>query len=369
MKIIRLIDRTRTVQDWKCPRARYYGYEYQGVGLVKSGTSLALFTGIVIHDAMAAIATFQSNHERVPIDEIAELARKQLYDNLIESAKGVVLAETIEYANEQAALTEGLIRGFFKHMWPRLMAQYPKIVAIEHEMEYTLSDGLVFMAKPDLIVENTEGELVYLEYKSTSSKKENWINSWETAVQLHSSILATEATLGRKPVYVQIVGLYKGYESYGKQASPFCYAYKKAGNPPFTQDQIQYEYKAGFRRYGTWELPGGTKAWVESMPDNIIANQFPLTPPIMVNDTMVEAFFRQRTIREAQIAHAMEVGEFDDPITGIDAVFPQHFDQCVPSFGWSCEFKKLCHGHVENPLEEGYEPRQPHHARELEPLG
>lgn len=354
------------MQDWKCPRSRYYGYEYQGRGIVKNGTSLALFTGITVHDAMAAIATFTQEGKDVPIDEIARAAFCQVHENIIVSAGGVILPETRDFANEQGALTEGMIRGFYKHLWPKLMALYPTIVAIEAEMEYVLDDGFIFMTKPDLIVETPEGELVYLEYKTTSSKKEGWMNSWETAVQLHSSILATEATIGRRPACVQIVGLYKGYESYGKQSSPFCYAYKKSGNPPFSQDQVQYDYKPGFRRVATWEMEGGVKAWVEGMPDLILANQFPLTPPIFVNEDLVGSFFKQRLLRERQIAIAATSSPNE---ADLDEFFPQHFDQCVPSYGWSCEFKKLCHGHVETPLEDGFELRTPHHKRELDEIG
>lgn len=366
-KLIRLVDRTRTVTDWKCPRARYWGYEYMGRGIVKSGTSLALFMGIIVHDAMAAIATYTKAGEPVPIDVIADAARIEMRTNILDAAKGLIELGTLDYANEQAALTEGMIRGFYKHVWPRLMAKF-KIIHVETEMEYTLAKSddveFVFMTKPDLIVEDEGGELVYLEYKSTSSKKDKWIQSWDTAVQLHSSIMATEATIGRRPAYVQIVGLYKGYESYGKQSSPFCYAYKKAGNPPFTVDQVQYEYKAGFRRFATWELPGGTKAWIDSMPEAVLANQYPMTAPIMVNEDLVASFFAQRLWRERDIVDSMGFdGTYD-----LDETFPQKFDQCVPSFGWDCEYKKLCHGMVKDPLQEGYEPRTPHHARELESL-
>jgi hypothetical protein len=320
---------------------------------------------------MAAIATLTKEDKPVPIDEIASAAYKQVYQNI--AGAEIVLPETQEFAAEQGTLIEGMLRGFYKHVWPRLMAQYPKVIAVEQEMEYKLvnEEGLeiVFMAKPDLIVEDKNGDLVYLEYKTTSSKKENWVNSWETAVQLHSSILATEQTLGRRPAYVQIVGLYKGYESYGKQGSPFCYAYKRQGNPPFTKDQIDYEFRPGFKRTPTWELPGGVKTWVESMPEVVLANQFPLTPPIMVNEDLVDRFFKQRAHREREIAYKYQLeSEGLTSEEALDIIFPQHFDQCKPSFGYGCQFLKLCHGNIDDPLKEGFEPRQPHHAREMEQL-
>lgn len=368
---LRLVDRTRTVTDWKCPRARFWGYEFKGRGIVKSGTSLPLFTGIILHDALAAIAIMTQADKPVPIDDIADAAFTQLRSNLIESAGANPDANDLDFANEQAALTEGIIRGFYKHVWPQLMAKFT-ILHVETEMEYALhNDGqveFVFMTKPDLIVEDHEGNVVYLEYKSTSSKQDKWIASWETAVQLHSSIMATESTIGIRPAYVQIVGMYKGYESYGKQSSPFCYAYKRSGNPPFTTDQVEYAYKAGFRRYPTWELKGGVKEWVASMPYNILTNQFPMTAPIFVNEHLVEAFFRQRAIREQEIARTMSTMSSENELDLMDATFPQHFDQCVPSFGWSCEYKRLCHSVVDNPLDSGFELRIPHHERELEGL-
>ena len=168
------------------------------------------------------------------------------------------------------------------------------------------------------------------------------------------------------PAAVQIVGLYKGYESYGKQSSPFCYAYKKAGNPPFTQDAIQYEYKAGFKRIPTWELEGGVKAWVDGMPENVLANQFPMTAPIPINEDLIDSFFKQRLVREMQIA---KCAQSDPNMADLDEFFPQRFDQCQPSFGYACGFKKLCHGYVENPLEDGFVLREPHHELERIQLG
>lgn len=360
----RVYDRSRVVTDWKCPRARYWGYEYGGKGIRKSSTSLELFTGITVHDCLATIATQHLTSDgQVDIEEIATLAFSAMKKQLLEANEGEVGAD--EFANEQACLTEGMLRGFYKHVWPRLLAQYPTIRYIEQEVEYK-HDGLVFMSKPDLVMENSEGDWVYIEYKTTGTKKEEWINSWETAVQLHSAIKACEQTLGKAPNMVQIVGLYKGYQSYGKQSSPFCYAYMKKGNPPFSEDQIAYEYKAGLKRYPVWELEGGVKKWVDDMPETVLANQFPMSPPIFVNEDMVNSFFEQRAIREGEIAYAAKNVD-DIPLNILlNEVFPQKFDQCIPPYGRACEFKKLCHGRCDDPLKEGFDWRTPHHQLELE---
>ena len=370
-RIIRLVDRTRITVDWKCKRSRFLGYELRGIGVTKATTSLPLFTGIVVHDALAAIATFTRDKQPVPIDEIAEAAFHQVHDSIFGSTSGVSLEDAEEFASEQASLTEGMIRGFYKHVWPRLLTLYPKIVAIEQEVQYQLGPGYMFMAKPDLLMEDLDGNIYYIEYKTTSSKKDTWIHSWETAVQLHSSVKAVEQTLGILPTAVQIIGLYKGYESYGKQSSPFCYAYTKKGNPPFTQDQVSYEYRAGLKRSPTWQMAGGVKAWIEGMPENLLADQFPMTAPIFINESLVKSFFDQTLIREAEIAQAMAdisvmAGSEIEPI--LDQVFPQTFEACAPGWGYGCQFVSICHGGITEPLEQGFKPREPHHKLELEQI-
>lgn len=357
-----LYDRSRVVQDWKCPYSRYLCYEYEGRGIVSDGLALDLFTGSVIHDSLAAIA------HGVGIDDIAQAAVKQMLDALLPQVEGEIDGE--EYAREQAALVEGLIRGFYKHVWPRLIAQYPNILLIEEELTYE-HNGMTFMCKPDIVMSDNEGIIVYPEYKSTSSKKEEWINSWNTAVQLHSTVKAIEKRLNEKVTSVMVVGLYKGYRSYNKQNSPFCYCYSRPGNPPFSQDTVLYEYKAGFKRTPTWTMEGGVKAWVEGMPENLLAEQFPMTPPIFIKEDLVNAFFNQRKYREQEIKLAMQMLEVAedqglDKSEIMDVTFPQRFDQCQPGWGHSCPYRKICHGQVSEPLKEGFSYRTAHHILEAE---
>lgn len=357
-----LYDRSRVTTDWYCPRKRYWNYEYDGKGIVGDGIYLPIFTGSVLHDGLSAIAM------KVDIDDITEAAAEQLYTGIMTANGGDVDKEP--FALEQTALTVGLLRGFHKHVWPRLLDQYPEVVAVEQEMLYT-HDGLQFMSRPDLVLRDRDGCLWYIEYKSTSTNKESWMNSWSTAVQLHSTCRAVEATLGEKVTGVIIQGLYKGYVSYGKQSSPFCYAYHRAGNPPFSNEQFIYEYRAGFTRYPTWEMPTGVKGWVEDMPESILAAQFPQAPPIFINDTLIDRFFEQRAHREREIRMGRDAS--NNPVNNdevnnmvLDMAFPQRFDQCMPAWGSPCSYRKLCHGRIEDPLTAGYTYREPHHTPEEE---
>ena len=353
-------DRSRVTTDWDCERRRYWNYEYGGRGIVAEGLALELYLGQTIHDGLAGIA------RGVPISPISEVAHKGVYDALMSNAKGEIESDVHTFAMEQATLIKGLLLGFHKHVWPRLRDSYPEVVAIEQEMTYA-HNGLVFMARPDLVLADAEGNLWYIEYKSTSSKKDGWINSWGTAVQLHSSIAAIRTTLGRPVAGVIVQGLYKGYESYGKQSSPFCYAYRREAAPPFVKEETAYEYRQGFRRYPTWELPGGVSAWVDSMPPQILADQFPQTPPIFIKEDLVERFFEQRSVREHEIDLAnqlLAMQDLEHPKAVMDTGFPQNFSACYPSFGKPCGYRNLCHGGIETPLENGYAWREPHHDLE-----
>jgi hypothetical protein len=368
-KIIRLYDRSRVVTDWQCPRKRYWQYEYNSTGIVPDSSAIELYLGTIIHDSLAAIAGQTLAQGRADIDCIAGEAGKQVFSAILDMQKGEDEWLATQFAREQSTLIEGLVRGFYRHAWPNLLARYPRILLIEEELIYLHgpNNSLGFMSKPDLVLGSAdESETVYIEYKSTSSKKTEWINSWDTAVQLHSTARAIGAKLGREVTSIIVQGLYKGYESYGKQSSPFCYAYTRKGNPPFTKDETRYDYASGFKRAPVWEMHGGIAAWVEGMPSNILADQFPQTPSIFINDDLVDGFFRQREERESDIDANLKVLQATNDTGVFDRSFPQRFDQCKPGWGRPCGYRKLCFGREQDPLKAGYIPRVPHHQPELD---
>lgn len=344
-----IISRPRAETDWKCPRKRYWNYEYAGQGIVTTNTSIELLMGTVVHDGLAAIA------RGLDIDEIAAAAYQQMVDSLTKPLEDSNDAN--EFVHEQATLVEGLVRGFYRSTWPYLKVQYPEILAVEQDMIYNLESGYKFPAKPDLVVRNEHGEVFYIEYKTTSNKKDNWIQSWNYAVQVHATTKAIEEYVGEPVTAIIVQGLYKGYESYGKQNSPFCYTYYRAGQPPFSSDEFLYEYKAGYKKRPVWEMRGGCKEWVAGMPEHILAEQFPQTPPIYPNRELIDKFFIQREVREIEIAQAIDLisGTTEEAKQNVlDVVFPQKFDQCSPSFGYGCPYKEICHGNIPEPLSRGW---------------
>jgi len=327
---------------------------------------LEITMGTILHEAVASIAQSTKVGVPVDVDALALDAYKKMSDFILVGTEGEIEART--FAKEQGTLVEGLVRGFMRHCWPTLMVLYPSILFIEEEMLYG-DEKLIFMARPDLVLADREGNPVYVEVKSTGYKTEQWMASWEKAVQLHATSRAIHATKGLEVERIIVQGLYKGFKSYGKQSSPFCYGYGRSANPPFVQAQMSYEYKQGQKRVPTWEMEGGVKAWVEHMPITVLMNQFPQTPPIFVNEDLVEAFFRQRTFREHEMRLALEMLptlDEEGKQNVLSFTFPQKFDTCQPAFGHACPYRMLCHGGVTDPLTAHFVPRVPHHALEVE---
>ena len=73
---------------------------------------------------------------------------------------------------------------------------------------------------------------------------------------------------------------------------------------------------------------------------------------------MAEDFFRQRAIRESNVLGAAEdlaIGSKSIHLEIMDEYFPQSFSKCTPSFGYSCQYERICHGPAkEAPLEMGF---------------
>jgi hypothetical protein len=199
------------------------------------------------------------------------------------------------------------------------------------------------------------------------------MNSWQTAVQLHSTVRAIEAHLGEKVERVIVQGLNKGYVSqYDRQESIFCYYYGSDSQSTIVKTKPSYVWRAGLKKFPTWKLAGGVKQWVAEMPLNILSKEFPQTPPIFINDDLVDAFFRQRAVRERQIRASrnaiLEETRPEIKQALLDAAFPQSFEECNPGWGRGCPYRKLCHGHHDDPLKVGFEVRRSHHEQEQKVL-
>lgn len=350
------VDRSRIEEDWKCPRSRYWRYEWDGLGLVKEGGQYELAFGSVLHDAAAGIASGQS-YETV-IDEV-EAGIRAWYE-------GQQLALDEAY-REQVTLAVGLATVLYDHVWPTMVCD--EVLATEEDMSLEIAPGMRFMSKPDLLY-RSGGITRYREYKTTGRNTMSWVRGWEYAVQLQTGMHVAEQVHPEwAPVSVcEIVGLYKGYRKQGQWYSPLVYGYRSPGIPGVVPEQWSGSYTRGWQKVGVWEYPGGMRKYVnEVLTQDQRSDQVVLVPPIMKNDELIGKFLQQTIRREYEIAHTMEHPTPDL----IEQVFPQHFDKCN-QYDRECAYKELCWNPwmCDNPLVcGGYVVRQPHHQAEEEGQG
>jgi hypothetical protein len=115
------------------------------------------------------------------------------------------------------------------------------------------------------------------------------------------------------------------------------------------------------------------KAWVDEMPEELLSGQFPRTPPIFINNDLINSFFRQQVMRQQEVFMAATALQRDDLKPEVreqvlDMTFPQRFDKCNASWGKPCVFRLLCHGNVNDPLSSGFELRDVSHREAYKEL-
>lgn len=330
---IRFFSHSRVSGDQECRRARYLGSEWGGTGLESVGTAWDLAFGNFQHAFLKGLALNGKIDYQAVRNQVATEAQKAGLDAIA--------------CRDWGALAEGQLRGFVRSVWPYWMAEY-EILAAEELRKWPVAEGHTFRYIQDILLRSrTDGHLRYVDYKTTSSDKPQWIAAWAKSPQLHSSMYAMQQS-GMPVQHAQIVGLYKGYkdEKNKMQRSIFCYGW--VNREYSMMPQYSYEYKRG----KGWELFSvadefySMEKWVEEMPLEILTAQFPRTAPIFLNENVAESWFRQQMLREAEVKEAMSLLETSTDVLEIrgilDKYFPQNFSKCKPAWGHACAFEPIC---------------------------
>ena len=353
------LDRTRVETDWACRRKRWWLTEWAGPdgiprGLVPSREPYYYAFGSLIHKGLEGLL------RGLTTAEVVAWARGALADWTFGSP---------EERQQQTCLAVGLLAGYARAMLPDLLTTH-EVVWTEEELTLETQDGpdtLHWMVRPDAVVQHHQtGALTYLEFKTTGSVSPAWLAQWATKPQLWLGPWALEQTLGQPIEQTQVQGLYKGYLSKGEWRSPLVTAYEgpqvvrgvEATGPP----RWSTEWKRDWVRRSTADYPGGTEAWVEAMPLEVLKAQFPRPAPVFTNQPAFEAFLRQTTIREREIWWAR-----GKPPEVKENLFAQNFSECTPGFGSACPYERACWMPQvgRDPLGSGYyRVRQPHHTQE-----
>jgi len=343
-----LVDRSRLETHWRCPRRRYWNYDYDGTGIAPIDFAWPLQLGILCHQGAATLARAWEGEQHAALPTLVDEVR-----DLTCSAFTRYDGREMGSAEEWGAWAGGIMAAMAQRFLPRLFEDYEPVL-IEGELYCDLPGDppVRVMVSPDMVLRHRVTKaLCYLEYKTTGARDTvKWASSWKYQPQLHLGCRAIAAHF-REPCQAAIVqGWQKPYKGYGRLNSSLIHGYRKNGT-------IQRKYKYGWERF----VVDQPWAWMETFSQEEWSDLFPQTLPIAVNDQLLEQYCRQIGPQERALTHKTP--------EDLDRHYPQTFTQCLPSFGERCPFVEACHIPAvrQNPLGSSfYTRRRPHHRMEKE---
>jgi hypothetical protein len=317
-------DRSRTLTYQKCPRARWWEYEYLRRGLAPLRLSIPLAVGTYVHVGLGVLLEQARDERPVDIEEAVQAAHNG-YRELIDN-RGIAIEDNRHMAftfSEQKAMIEALIRIYALRKLPQLKAQY-RVVETEREDLLHIGwatinrtdESLIWMARADgLLEEISSGDLYLMSFKTAAdwdARKEaennhdmqglsEWASvqgrlnkDWESTKQtvrvlgVHGNDHLTGSSYRRwlnglssspRIMGVKMEFLLKGerrknnYTDRYEQYSPLVRAWRQPGITS-SDDTYAWRYEwegedgkkhrlgKGWEPFYAWELPGGVKKWI-----------------------------------------------------------------------------------------------------------
>jgi hypothetical protein len=367
----------------ECPRKAYLTYYYGGKGIVPKRLDLYQATGSLTHAMLEDVMKSTKTLSEIPNSQVmAVICDKAVavYRESVEAAGLTEVSGELELEMQrQAALAEGLVRGWVMVRLPRILEEY-NIISVEEEHDVPLGDGLMLMSRADTVLERkSDGELVAgPEFKTTGWISEDYIESWRYAAQTLSHGLDVETKYGRAPVGVMMEFLYKGMKKKGEDGSytyysPLVRAYRMTDA---VTGEVVYGFDSALGRKKGWEafdaFTMGSGEWIKQIPEEVLESLF-YTSMVYRSPKELEEWKMQVKLRQARIQKAVVTLQEEKPTeeaaTEIMAdVFPARLDQFCYSNAYKkkCPYLAICYGQCDSPVESGmFQEREPHHAGEF----
>ena len=115
-----------------------------------------------------------------------------------------------------------------------------------------------------------------------------------------------------------------------------------------------------------WEYDGGILEWVSKLGKEVADTQFAFSPPIFLNERLLDDLVRARTRREQLISIVRSGCQTNPDLRAIH--FEPRFSECSPAIGSPCAYLAACHNETINrdPIRSGlFVKRIPHHDVEI----
>jgi len=312
---IYLTSKTSIETDWSCPMKWWWQKHEGGTGIIPAVEPAYFLEGRQLHS------------------DLEPYARGATVGQVMEGLPSLESVAPDQIALELLCRRIGFAAAFGLYIEPILRDGADEVLV---EDEIILErDPLWISAKPDRVQRGHGQGLRWREWKSTSTTRQEWVQSWAYSPQLHIGLAALGEELKEKLDFASILGFYKGHDQGGKLHHPYVWAYRSP------QGKWSADYTYGWEKVGVWEYAGGVEQWVRDCGEDVSRRVFLWSAPVFLDERIVNS------IVLAQTERMREVGEVKGACQAIWELrqlhFPQHFNECRPPYGSACSYLGACH--------------------------
>lgn len=246
----------------ECNRLRLLEYDLDGTGYQPKSASVALLSGIHIHEGFAFLLDPEGKHD---LEGAVEVMLKGYTEEFEKQGLRQAQGEDVErILIEQRFMLEMMLRGWHRIRMPQFLSEY-EVMSVERAWRWELTPGILLPLRMDAIVRRRDDGLLHVvDFKGTGTGDENFVLQHERSRQTILYLTALEEHTGEAVGGMLYEGLVrgsfrqdtaKGSPYYGQriQNSPLTYAYKLEQLDGMHLWRADYTKAAGWMRTGVWE--------------------------------------------------------------------------------------------------------------------
>lgn len=338
-----LVEFQQTEVDDTCGMKRWMTGIEGGSGLQAKTSILPEMLAAEVHSDLQCIAQ---------MTDISPTAIKEVIDDIISGLNYEDLKDTVKMELLYRRL--GWLAAFAIYIEPEIRMDYEPIVV---DSEIVLDrEPLWVIAHPDRVLRHKKTkELQVREYipMPPGLTNQKWLHSWHFNMRMHVTLAAVMEDLKLGMDFGIVMGMSEGYISTldGRLAHPYTWGYRNKKTNQWSN--VFKSDKDGWELAPVWEFPGGIVGWVKMCGEGIARNQFPLSPPIILNKGMLDNWVERKLHREREIKTVSDIATTNLHLRGIH--FERRTAQCRPITGEPCSFLTACWNvkTAANPLKSG----------------
>lgn len=235
----------------------------------------------------------------------------------------------------------GWFAAFAIYMEPGIRRMHDTI-PLEEEIDLDRSPLIIRLKTGRLLRHKAGYQVEHRFYVPAIAATERWRAQWEWNILPHLNLLAAREAQEHQVHFGRIVGLNVGITPSipdGKLHHPYVYGYHNKDTGEWTH-QFKMSDDTAWVQRPIWEAPFSISTWVQKCGQTVAENQFPMSPRVPYNHTMVQKWLDRRLYRERNI-QPLKIGcKENNSLRNIH--FPSITAECAPLHAPHCAFKDLC---------------------------